>query len=200
MMGSLSAKLAMIALLSWAPVTGVQADDEEPPRATLFSCGTDPEGDRTFLNLSGIELDYDSFTDLRFEQRADDETIVYSFPPAGIDTKTAFLFSHSDGPEGYLVSIRWVDAGTDYVYYSLNIPPNPDEADDMGGADAGLAISRGGQLVDSISCVERPYMFIGYMRDAMSCDMQNPYGEGACGEDPVMRNVPLEVGRLGLPR
>ena len=190
----------MIGMLAWTPVSGVLGEDEEPLRSTLFSCGTDPEADRTFLDLSGVELDYNSFADLRFEQRANDDTVVYSFPSAGIDSKTAFLFSHSDGQEGYLVSVRWVDDGTDYVYYSLNIPPDPEEEDDMGGADAGLTVSRDGKRVDSISCIERPYMFISYMRDAMSCDTQNPYGEGACGENPVMRSEALDVSTLGLVR
>lgn len=186
-------------LLAPALAAPVMAQDEEADRPTLFNCGTDPDEDRTFLDLSGVELDYDSYTDLRFESRSDsDDLVTYSFPPEGADSKTAFLFSHSTGPEGYLVSIRWVDQGTNYVYYSLDIPPDPAVEDDAGGGDAGLAISRDGKLIERISCIERPYMFISYMRDAMSCDVDNPYGEGACGESTWLRDQPLDVTTLGI--
>jgi len=196
-------KATLIALVLLSPLAAGPAlaedEAEAADRPTLFSCGTDPVNDSSFLDLSGVELDFDSFADLRFEQRAENgDKIVYSFPPAGTDSKTAFLFSHSTGPEGYLVSIRWVDGDNDYVYYSLDIPPDPGVADDAGGGAAGLAISRKGELVERISCAERPYMFISYMRHAMSCDVGNPYGEGACGESTWLREQPLDTDRLGI--
>lgn len=191
--------LALSLLLPLAAAPALAQDAEEDYRAPLFTCGTDPDNDSSFLDLSGVELDFDSYTDLRFEQRADGgERVVYAFPPEGPDGKTAFLFSHSTGPEGYLVSIRWVDGDTDYVYYSLAIPPEPGVEDDMGGSEAGLAISRDGELVERIACAEAPYMFITYMRHAMSCDTQNPYGEGACGESTWLRDEPLDVETLGI--
>jgi hypothetical protein len=168
-------------------------------RQTLFSCGTDEVDDRGFLDLNGIPLDYDSWTDLRFDRTANgDGHLIYSFPLKGVDPKIVFLFSHSDGSEGYLVSIRWKDGDTNYVYYSLNIPPDPAVEDDMGGGAGGLVISKRGKLIEEIGCDERPYMFISYMRHAMSCDVDNPYGPAACEETSIERTTPLDVTTIGI--
>lgn len=181
-----------------SPALAQDAAPEDDPHLTLFSCATDGEADMGFLSLSGVEHGTAAWTDLRFDRLANgDGSPVYRFDP-GADYKTAFLFSHSDGPEGYLVSIRWTDQETDYVYYSLDIPPDPNLGDDLGGGEAGLTVSKDGALVERVACTERPYMFIGYMRDAMSCDVDNPYGEVACGEATPVRPVPLDVEQLGV--
>jgi hypothetical protein len=166
-------------------------------RQTLFSCGTDVAGDQGFLDLSGVPAD-DRWGDLRFERTGDDGKVAYSFPPEGADARTAFLFSHSNGPGGYLVSIRWTDSDLTYVYYSLDVPPDPEAEDDMGGGAAGLVTSRNGTLVERISCIERPYMFISYLREAMSCDFANPYGSAACEENPLERSDEVEPEAIGV--
>lgn len=176
-----------------------RTQDANGNRQTLFSCGTDPVNDKGWLDLSGMLQDDGTWTNLRFERQSDtDGQLVYSFPPEGVDYRTAFLFSQSDGPGGYLVSIRWADGGSNYVYYSLAIPPDPEVEDDMGGGDAALAISKDGMLIERVSCAERPYMFIGYMREAMSCDLANPYGEAACRDDTYDRAEEIEVNTIGI--
>jgi hypothetical protein len=181
-----------------APVLADEHDGEDEGRQTLFSCGTDEVDDAGFLNLSGIPADDGIWVDLQFEQTANgDGHPVYSFLP-GDSYKTAFLFSHSDGPGGYLVSIRWVDAGLNYVYYSLAIPLDPADENDAGGGAAGLVISKDGKLVARVACAERPYMFISYMREAMSCDLANPYGEPACQDGAYDRAEALDVDTIGI--
>jgi hypothetical protein len=174
------------------------ADEERDSAQPLFVCGTDPEADKGFLELSGTESDFAVWENLRFERTADlTGELVYSYPPPGGNYKPAFLFSHSDGAEGYLVSIHWIDGGMNYVYYSLDIPPDP-AGDDMGGGEAALVVSRGGALVERIACAERPYMFISYMRAAMSCDETNPYGAAACAESSFERSTPLDLEAVTL--
>jgi hypothetical protein len=191
-----NAILALIvpALLLVGPVAAQAAS-----RQSLFTCGTDAVDDRGFLNLSGIPGGNGDWIDLRFDRTDDgDGHLTYSFPRGGTDTRTAFLFSHSDGPEGYLVSIRWVDQGLNYVYYSLALPPGPDDENDAGGGDAGLVISKRGRQIERVPCVERPHMFISYLRDATSCDKANPFGEAACRDDPYNRTEALDTGTIGL--
>jgi hypothetical protein len=181
------------------PPAIAQEDDFPPQRQPLFSCGTDEDDGAGYLYLSGIERDFAAWDDLRFELAANGSgDIVYTFPPDGVDHKTAFLFSHSNGPEGYLVSIRWKENDRNYVYYSLNIPPDPTVEDDVGGGEAALVISKDGNLVERIACRERPYMFISYMREHMSCDRDNPYGPAACEDRSLERPVPLDVTRIGI--
>lgn len=185
----------LAAVLSSAVPAGAQDDH----RQTLFSCGTDEVDDAGFLDLSGVPEGSGQWVDLRFDRTANgDGHLTYSFPRGGTDAKTAFLFSHSNGAEGYLVSIRWKDEGLDYVYYSLAVPPYPTVEGDAGGGSAGLVMSRHGKLVESVDCIERPYMFIGYMREAMSCDGANPYGAAACTEAGAERSVPLDIATIGI--
>ena len=91
-----------------------------------------------------------------------------------------------------------MDGGTNYVYFSVDIPPDPDVEDDAGGGYAGLATSKEGTLIERVTCDERPYMFISYMREAMSCDLANPYGEAACEDDVYDRDEELDIERLGI--
>ncbi|MEO6013290.1 MAG: hypothetical protein ABIQ30_06865 [Devosia sp.] len=193
---------AMFAFLLVLPLAFASAvlaaDASTAPHLTLFSCTTDAVDDAGYLSLEGVEVDYKTWKDLRFVQKANgDGRELYRFEPK--DYKTSFLFSNSDGPEGYLVSIRWVDRGTNYVYYSLYVPPDPAVEDDMGGGEAGLVVSKDGKLIDRADCTERPYMFISYMQSAMSCDINNPFGEAACSADKVYnRTEPFDIGTIGI--
>ncbi len=184
-------------LATLALAAPVRAQDDG--RQTLFSCGTDPVDDAGFLDLNGIPEDNGTWVDLRFDQTAEgDGHLTYSFPRGGVDYRTAFLFSHSNGPEGYLVSIRWKDEGLNYVYYSLAVLPDPAVEGDAGGGEAGLVISQHGKMLEFVQCIERPFMFISYMRSAMSCDTANPYGPEACTENGAERKAPLDVQTIGV--
>lgn len=170
---------------------------QEDGRLPLYSCGTGETAEEGWLQLDGVALESGPYIDLRLEQHSADG-LDYRFPPPGVDSKTVFRFSHSNGPEGYLVNIRFIDRGTTYTLYSLYNPPDPSDPDDAGGATGGLIGSRDGALVSDIECGENPYEFIEYMRLSMNCDTLNPLGEAACAEYEPKRNAPLDIGRIGI--
>jgi hypothetical protein len=179
----------VVGMLMAAPASAQDEDNRGP----LFVCGTGADAAEGSLYLSGLQADDGSFSGLRFDILAGDSA-TYSFPPAGTDPRTAFLFSHSDGPEGYLVTLRFADQGRDYELYALTTPPaNPDDDEDMGGSTAGLNIREGGALAEQIACGERPFMFATYIREAASCDADNPLGAAACAEEPPPRTSPLTL-------
>ena len=165
------------------------------PRQTLFSCGVDPVDDVGFVALKASPVEGDRFGDLRFERIANDLSKTYAYPRDG--EAGDFLFSHSDGDDGYLVSVRWSDAGLDRVLYSLYVRPDPAIENDIGGGIAGLATSKEGILIERVECAERPEMFITYLRLSTRCDVQAFDGDG-CGEDPHARAGRLSRERLGL--
>jgi hypothetical protein len=68
----------------------------------------------------------------------------------------------------------------------------------MGGGYAGLAVSKDGALIERIDCAERPYMFISYMRESMSCDLANPYGEAACADDTYDHGDEIDLDTIGI--
>lgn len=179
-----------VTLLGLAGAPSVQAGESDGPQPQpLFVCGTDEIADRGFLELTGTETEPASWSALLFTRTADETgELRYAFPVDPGRDKTPFLFSHSDGPEGYLVTVKWEDAGDHFTLYSLAIPPGPDDA---GGSDAGLVISRADEVIERVGCIERPYMFISYMREAMSCDLANPQGEKGCAELAPDRTAPL---------
>ncbi len=188
-----------LAALLLAPLPALAQDEAAPYRAQLFVCGTGEDAGDGYLELTGVEDEAGgTFTDLRLEWLDRDEKPLWSFPPAGVDAKTAFLFSHSTGPEGYLVTIRFKDAGTDYTLYSLYVPPDPSDENDAGGGAAGLVSARGGSLVADLQCGEAPYEFIPYMQRSMSCDTANPYGPAGCEENEPTRPAPIDISRIGL--
>jgi hypothetical protein len=168
---------------------------QEEGRLPLFGCPTGDDGDQGWLQLDGVVLESGIYSDLRFE-RNHGGVLKLSFPPPGVDGKTAFLFSHSEGPEGYLVTLRWVQAGTDYELYSLYSPPR--EEGDAGGGPAGLGVSQDGRRVADVPCNGAPYMFIEHMRQATSCDTANPYRLDACTRNAPKRAAPLDVDALGV--
>jgi hypothetical protein len=54
--------------------------------------------------------------------------------------------------------------------------------DPEGSGPAGIEVTDGtGRRVATIPCIERPYMFIEYLRLATSCDLEHPKGRAACG-------------------
>lgn len=191
-----SAGFKVFALLAAVVVAVPAQAQDEDNRAPLFVCGTGADAAEGSLYLSGLQAEDGSFSGLRFEIKAGDN-VTYSFPPAGADSKTAFLFSHSDGPEGYLVSLRFADQSRDYELYSLATPPtNPDDENDVGGSDAGLLVRENGTVTEQIACAEQPFMFISYIQDATTCDTDNPLGAAGCEAEPPKRTAPLNLPGL----
>ncbi|HWA20394.1 MAG TPA: hypothetical protein VG757_15525 [Devosia sp.] len=183
-----------LALLVGMLAAGPALAQDEDNRGPLFVCGTGADAAEGTLYLSGLQADDGSFSGLRFDILSG-ETASYSFAPA--DPKAAFLFSHSDGPEGYFVTLRFADQGRDYELYSLATPAaDPDNDEDLGGYSAGLTVSENGAPVEQIACAERPYMFGSYIRDAVGCDEANPLGTAACAEEPPVRTAPLSLEGL----
>ena len=170
---------------------------QEDGRLPLYSCGTGEHAEEGSIQLDGVALESGPYIELGLEVRTA-STLEFSFPPPGVDGKTAFLFSHSNGPEGYLVTLRFIDRGTNYVLYSLYVPPDPNDPYDAGGATGGLVSSRDGKLIKAIECTENPYEFIEYMRESTSCDVANPLGLAACEGYEPKRAAPLDVKRIGI--
>jgi hypothetical protein len=186
---------ATIPLFLLLSVFSTPAVSQEEGRLPLFNCYIGDEADQGWLQLDGVLLESGIYSDVRFE-RNHGGVLELSFPPPSVEGKTAFLFSHSEGPEGYLVTLRWRQMGTDYELYSLYSPPR--EEGDAGGGPAGLGVSKDGKRIVDVPCNGGPYMFIEYMREATSCDAANPYGLDACGRDAPRRAVPLDVDALGV--
>lgn len=161
-----------------------------PDAAQLFVCGTGADAAEGYIEMCDITGEGDETDQLQFEMQTADGK-QFRFPDDPADGPQSFFFSHSNGPGGYLVNIRFADGDTNYRLYSLAIPPDPAE-DDAGGGDAGVEIVAGGGTAEIISCGERPYMFISYLRNSMSCDLGNPLGEAGCSDEHTpIRTVPL---------
>lgn len=167
----------------------------EPVRELLYVCGVGPTAEEGVLRLTGVIHDQaDAHTDLQFYAELLGEAPI-SFPANHEPGEGNFFFSNTDGPDGYLVSIRFSQGATKYRLYSLSIPPDPHDPSDLGGGDAGLVITKPDGSSHTISCSEPAYEFIVYMRNAMTCDVDPRYDASFC--DPYA--PPLRVKSDPLP-
>lgn len=151
------------------------ADDRRP----LFVCGSGPDGAPTnMFELTGVLLPSGEWTGLQFSGFGEGMPPM-RFPPEPGSGRNNFFFSNSDGPEGYLVEVHFKSGQNAYRLYSLYTPPKDPDAG-AGGGEAGLEITGPDSKPRRLTCDERPYMFIAYMHDAMSCDVSNPLGAAGC--------------------
>ncbi|MEO8685047.1 MAG: hypothetical protein ABI414_09440, partial [Devosia sp.] len=127
-------------LFSLAALAGlsVPALAYEPFR--LFDCGLgDAYSDA--ISLYAQEHDDGTWSDLQFLVEKDGiiRVLVQDAPGTA---KSRFLFSNSDGPEGYYAQVRFSDGPRNYLLHMLDIPADPTSEGDMGGRWAGLRVTQ----------------------------------------------------------
>lgn len=165
----------------------------DEPQA-LFTCGSGPDDAPTNrFELKGVPQEEGGWTDLQFIGFGEGMEPL-RFPSKPSPGKGKFFFSNSIGLDGYLVNVRFKNGKNAYRLYSLYVPPKTED-DELGSGEAGLVITGPGGEVRKLTCDERPYMFIAYMHDAMSCDVSNPYGAAGCDYS----NVPQRKAGDPLP-
>lgn len=144
---------------------------DEPSR--LFGCSVE-DSQSDFISLYGAEQDDYSWADLQF--LVEKNGVISAMVPG------PFYFSNSDGPEGYYAQVRFNWDGRGYLLHMLDIPPEPGQDYDMGGRLAGVTITEPTGARYDLPCGETDE-YIGYMAEAMNCDMTNRYGAAGCDFD-----------------
>lgn len=143
----------------------------------LFGCAIGPT-ETDWMMLDAILHDDDSVSDLQFTiERTGQPT--RKIPAQPVSAKGHFFYSTSIGPEGFLNSVRFADGNDSYVLDMLIVPPDPADESDMGGQYDGLTITSADGTITRLPCGES-YAYVGYMADAMDCDLTNPYGAAGC--------------------
>lgn len=169
--------LAMVVLLSWSLTTVALAlcTDEEFP---LFHCET--ERKQTFIALCATEASTGKrwrTVQYRFGTERRPEMV---YPRQGTEGGKRLAFAHYDVQGLYTVTVRFTAAGATYRLYSTQAGEHGN-----GAGEAGVTVSNSrGTVVSTVRCAERPYMFPGYLQEALACDTKNPHGKAACGEIP----------------
>lgn len=174
------AALSIVLVPRSSVAEGICGDD----RQILFSCETGKR--ERYITMCGREVVQDKeWTDTQYIFGTDAlNELVY--PENRADGKRRFFFSHQSRGNDYTVSIRFVSAGFTYRIYSISHHATSD-MDPAGSGPAGVEVTdRTGHRVATIPCIERPYMFIEYLRLATSCDLQHPKGAAACRRNPVV--------------
>jgi hypothetical protein len=166
-------------------VTGVRVLAEGPcgdDRSMLFSCET-ARKDR-FITICAREVvQGKTFADTQYIFGRDGQPeLIYPSNPQ--DGKTRLFFSHRWKGDDYTVSIRFVSGA--YTYRVTSVSHHAESnMDPAGSGPAGVEVTDvTGKRVARIECIERPYMFIDYLRLATACDLAQPLGAAACGEKP----------------
>jgi hypothetical protein len=151
---------------------------DEPFR--LFDCGLG-DGYSDAISLYAQQHDDGAWSDLQLLVEKDGIIRIMVQDAPG-SAKSRFLFSNSDGPDGYYAQVRVSDGPRDYLLHMLDIPPDPASEGDMGGRWVGLRVTEPSGVSYDLPCGETDE-YIGYMSEAMTCDMTNRYGAAGCDFD-----------------
>ncbi len=185
--------LAVALLLAATSLTLAQEDDTEnidTNPVLLLACGTGEDALQGMLTMAADQYEDGSVTNLHFhETHFGVEAALW--PGYGNVPEPAFLFSNSDGPDGYFWDFTSLH-GTDiwHLFYVSVAATEPDEAD---SSVAGLAVvDAAGKLTRKVLCGESPTAYFSDLEPLVGCDQTNPLGSAACSMDnPPRRDKPL---------
>ena len=174
-----SASFAAVILVSIAGPAFAVPCDIEVGEVPLFMCATDPPGH--FISICAVEVKPgEAWSEVQYRYSSDDE-IEFVYPEEFSEGVAAKLFfSHEKGPDGYTVSIRFVSDGTRYRLISSAKSETDGHAEIMIEQTPRPSMTK-------ISCGERPTIFPDYLRRALTCDLENPFGTMGCAETPPER-------------
>jgi hypothetical protein len=158
----------------------------------LFGCSIDQSAS-DFISLYATPQDDGSWQDVHFIIEKGGIVQASVLEHRSADPRV-FYFSNSNGPEGYYAQVRFNDAGRSYLLGLLDIPPAPEDENDMGGRAGVLTITEANGASYDLPCGETDE-YIGYMQQAMACDMTNRYGVAGCDFD----NRPMRSADDRLP-
>ena len=170
--------LSLLGILCLAHCYSVVSSAQEV--APLFTCETNRPG--KYLSIVGIEQGPDSpWTNVQYRFGAEGQPEMV-YPEDSSQGAKLIFFSHEKRRNGvYHVSIRFVNRGLTYRLFSNAVG-------ERGDGNAGIVVTDArGKVSSRISCIERPYMFPGYLQRTLACDLKNRHGKAACRETPFGR-------------
>lgn len=177
--------LAAGAVLLWPSM--VAACDLDAGEALLFSCESGASG--KFISICATEVVRgQSWRTAQYRYGTEEKTEL-AYPDNPAEGPRKLYFSHVKTAHSYTVNIRFKNGGYRYrVFSTARWEGNEPPAEAMDG-EAGVEVTtKGGKLVATIPCSERPYMLPEYLRRALACDRDNPHGAEACAEVPPMEH------------
>ena len=143
--------------------------------APLFTCQTDRSGKFVWICATEIEPGKRwSNIYYRFGMQGGEPELEY--PTDQVAGETKLFFFHEQMGDDYRVTVRFTNHGYVYKIFSYS-----------GLKQAGVLVSDlSGRVISTVNCIERPHMFPAYLRQALSCDVDNPHGSAACKEEPFV--------------
>lgn len=171
---------AALALLLWpAAAQACVTDNNEAP---LFVCETGSAG--KYVEICAVETEAGQWSNVQYRFGNDEKTeLVY--PADAAEGAKKLFFSHVRGKNSYTVNVRFKNGGYSYRVYSVARWEGDEAPAEAMDGEAGVEVKdKKGKRVAVIECVERPMIFPEYLRRALACDADNPYGAEACAEVP----------------
>lgn len=175
--------LPAIAVLLWPSV--VLACNTDAGEAPLFSCETGDSG--KYIAICAAEVKPGVTWRSAQYQYGTDEKTELAYPDDPAEGLKKLYFSHAKTAHSYTVNIRFTNGGYRYRVFSIAKWEGDEAPVEAMDGDAGVEVrSKGGKLISTIHCSERPYMFPEYLRRALACDKDNPHGAKGCAENPPL--------------
>jgi hypothetical protein len=172
---------ALCAAAIAGPAAFACSDDERP----LFGCQTlDAKGElsENSISICGVESDDQMGSKSMRYVYETPKGEELSYPPDPAEGRAKLFFHHYFKAGLYRARVRFENGGYSYRVFFDDTPPST-EPDTVNGPDAGVEVLKKGKVIARISCGERPASYFEDIRRGTACDLQNPYGEKACGEN-----------------
>jgi hypothetical protein len=168
---------AAVAQTRSGPAIRTVCDPDEQP---LFICETNRKD--KYVAICAVEEEVGKrWSAIQYRYGPEDRAeLVY--PSDARAGASKLFFSHVEEGTIYMVSIRFTSGG-----FTYQIDSAADSASDpIGDGAAGVLVKdANGKIVANIMCIERPTMYPAYLHRALACDLENPHGKAACGENPL---------------
>jgi alpha-tubulin suppressor-like RCC1 family protein len=151
----------------------VGEDVPEKCTSPLFVCLTNYRG--RILQICGDQSDarVDKWSNIQYRFGPESGPPDFVYPPDPAKGARSMYFSHEMRGKDYRLTLRFANGGTTYRVFSGT------------ESGAGVEVQDGtGKTLSTISCAERPLIFIDYLRKNVACDLKNPHGAAACQEKP----------------
>jgi hypothetical protein len=179
-----AASLFLSIVLTAAPAVACSSDDGEWP---MFACQTMDKHfnlkDESIAICGRTSDDQKGSTGLHYEHMVGDK-VDFSYPADPAEGMAKLFFHHYFKGGLYHARVRFANGGYSYRIFFDDSPPAT-EPDTINGPSAGIEVRKGGKVISTLQCGERPASYFEDIRRGTTCDPDNPYGAKGCTEEPL---------------
>ncbi len=168
-----------LAMLTLTPPAALACNGDAWP---MFGCQTMDR--QSNLKEESIAICGTSDGSLINYEHTKGDTVDFTYPADPAQGGAKLFFHHYFKSGLYHARVRFKNGGYTYRIFFDGQPASTDP-DTINGPSAGIEVLKGGKVISTLDCGERPASYFEDIRRATTCDPANPYGAKGCTEEPL---------------